>query len=166
MVDNRALGDLIPSRSLGDFKTKDKCPGAVIAQPDVRTFELKEGDKWLLLASDGLWDDLKVGRRRTGPRGLGGDSTLLSPSSLPCPVASLASPLPSPPTPLPSSPSPLPSPFPSSPSSRYRLPEPGTGCPALCCIHSNPCPASGDGGCGGGLGRPDEGGERIPANAA
>ena len=101
MVDNRALGDLIPSRSLGDFKTKDKCPGAVIAQPDVRTFELKEGDKWLLLASDGLWDDLKVGRRRTGPRGLGGDSALLSPSSLPCPVASLASPLPSSPPPLP-----------------------------------------------------------------
>ncbi len=60
MVDNRALGDLIPSRSLGDFRTKVKCPGAVIATPDVRTFELTTRDRWLLLASDGLWDDLKV----------------------------------------------------------------------------------------------------------
>uniref|UniRef100_A0A7S0QGW5 PPM-type phosphatase domain-containing protein n=1 Tax=Cryptomonas curvata TaxID=233186 RepID=A0A7S0QGW5_9CRYP len=62
VVDNRALGDLIPSRSLGDFKTKDKCPGAVIATPDVRSFELTGRDRWLLLASDGLWDDLKVDR--------------------------------------------------------------------------------------------------------
>ena len=71
MTENRALGDLIPSRSLGDFKTKDKCPGAVIATPDVRTLELQEGDRWLLLASDGLWDDLKVPappRCQKGPR--------------------------------------------------------------------------------------------------
>ena len=55
----RALGDLIPSRSIGDFKTKDKCKGAVIAEPQVCTVQLTKADK-LLLASDGLWDDVKV----------------------------------------------------------------------------------------------------------
>jgi serine/threonine protein phosphatase PrpC len=58
--DKRALGDLIPSRTLGDFKTKNKCEGAVIAVPDVTKGELIDDDRFLILASDGLWDDLKL----------------------------------------------------------------------------------------------------------
>ena len=60
MRDKRALGDLIPSRTIGDIKTKRKCPGAVIAVPEVESHELGYGqDCALVLASDGLWDELK-----------------------------------------------------------------------------------------------------------
>lgn len=60
MTDKRALGDLIPSRTLGDIKTKRKCPGAVIAVPEVSSHPLLYGeDCALVLASDGLWDELK-----------------------------------------------------------------------------------------------------------
>lgn len=60
VVDKRALGELIPSRSLGDMKTKLKCPGAIIATPDVTQHVLTTDDAWLVLASDGLWDDMKL----------------------------------------------------------------------------------------------------------
>jgi hypothetical protein len=33
--DNRALGNLIPSRTLGDFAIKAKKQGAVIATPEI-----------------------------------------------------------------------------------------------------------------------------------
>jgi hypothetical protein len=39
--DKRALGDLIPSRTLGDIKIKRKCPGAVIAIPEFSHHELQ-----------------------------------------------------------------------------------------------------------------------------
>jgi len=58
--DKRALGDLIPSRTLGDIKTKNKCPGAVSAAPEMTTHILTEEDSTIIVASDGLWDDMKV----------------------------------------------------------------------------------------------------------
>ncbi len=60
MIDKRALGELIPSRSLGDMKTKLKCPGAIIATPELTSHVLTSNDAWLVLASDGLWDDMKL----------------------------------------------------------------------------------------------------------
>jgi len=58
--DKRALGDLIPSRTLGDIKIKRKCPGAVIAIPEFSHHELQSyEDISLILASDGVWDELK-----------------------------------------------------------------------------------------------------------
>jgi len=58
--DKRALGDLIPSRTLGDIKTKNKCPGAVSAEPELSRHEvLYREDAALVIASDGLWDELK-----------------------------------------------------------------------------------------------------------
>eukprot|EP00802_Teleaulax_amphioxeia_P003905 Tamp_03908.p1 GENE.Tamp_03908~~Tamp_03908.p1 ORF type:complete len:930 (+),score=316.91 Tamp_03908:693-3482(+) len=58
--DKRALGDLIPSRTLGDIKTKNKCPGAVIAVPEFSRHELQyKADNVMVLATDGLWDELK-----------------------------------------------------------------------------------------------------------
>jgi len=60
VTDKRALGDLIPSRTLGDIKTKNKCPGAVSAVPEISHHELIfREDSALVLASDGLWDELK-----------------------------------------------------------------------------------------------------------
>ena len=40
--DKRAMGDLIPSRAFGDSKTKGKCPGAVIAVPEVTKHSLQK----------------------------------------------------------------------------------------------------------------------------
>lgn len=63
--DGRVLGVLMPSRSVGDFDLKQKCPGAVIAVPDIKNYELQKGDTHLVVASDGLWDNIhaeRVGR--------------------------------------------------------------------------------------------------------
>jgi hypothetical protein len=43
--DKRAMGDLIPSRSFGDFKTKRRCIGAVTATPDISTYTMHEDDR-------------------------------------------------------------------------------------------------------------------------
>ena len=56
----RVSGDLIPSRTLGDIKSKHKCPGAILAVPEISNYDLQHGeDVFLVLASDGLWDEVK-----------------------------------------------------------------------------------------------------------
>jgi serine/threonine protein phosphatase PrpC len=69
VTDPSYLGQILTFSApmIGNYGTGPHClesdrvwPGAVIATPDVRTFELTTRDRWLLLASDGLWDDLKV----------------------------------------------------------------------------------------------------------
>ncbi len=70
----------MPSRALGDFRLKhkefnfhNKSPeygyrppfkvhnGPYIThKPDIRTFDLTKEDAFLVLASDGLWDEMKV----------------------------------------------------------------------------------------------------------
>eukprot|EP00960_Hanusia_phi_P040263 754339-Hanusia_phi.AAC.5 len=40
--DKRAMGDLIPSRAFGDSKTKAKCPGAVIAVPEITKHSIEK----------------------------------------------------------------------------------------------------------------------------
>ena len=60
VINKRALDILIPSRTFGDIKTKRKCPGAVIAEPELSHHDLiASEDCSLVLASDGLWDELK-----------------------------------------------------------------------------------------------------------
>ena len=46
------------SRSIGDF-TLHKA-GIVIAEPEIKHFNLEEDDQILILASDGIWDKMKV----------------------------------------------------------------------------------------------------------
>ena len=46
------------SRSIGDF-TLHKA-GIVITEPEIRHFNLEEDDQILILASDGIWDQMKV----------------------------------------------------------------------------------------------------------
>ena len=73
-------GSLMPSRSLGDFRLKHKefnfhykgpeygyrKPFAVhngpyiTHKPDIREFDLTKDDVYLILASDGLWDEMKI----------------------------------------------------------------------------------------------------------
>mmetsp|Transcript_18139 Transcript_18139/g.17835 ORF Transcript_18139/g.17835 Transcript_18139/m.17835 type:complete len:227 (+) Transcript_18139:563-1243(+) len=73
-------GSLMPSRALGDFRLKhkelnfhNKSPeygyrqpfrvhdGPYIThKPDIRAFDLTKDDAFLILASDGLWDEMKV----------------------------------------------------------------------------------------------------------
>lgn len=48
------MGDLAISRSFGDKDLKRW----VTAQPDFRSHWLRDGDEFVLLASDGLWDVL------------------------------------------------------------------------------------------------------------
>jgi len=62
MVDGRVNGGLIPSRTLGDLSHKVKCPGAVIAEPVVNSYKLTREDQYLIIASDGLWDDMSSDR--------------------------------------------------------------------------------------------------------
>ncbi|XP_020799157.1 protein phosphatase 1L [Drosophila serrata] len=51
----RVAGVLATSRALGDYPLKDK--NLVIATPDILTFELNDHKpRFLILASDGLWD--------------------------------------------------------------------------------------------------------------
>jgi protein phosphatase 1G len=58
----RVNGSLALSRAIGDLAFKDPAhspPAQVItAEPDVRHFSLSEGDAFLLLACDGVWDVL------------------------------------------------------------------------------------------------------------
>jgi len=59
VVKGRAMGQTIPSRSIGDLDTKQGCLGAVIAKPYISTLQIKGNSKslpLLLLATDGLWD--------------------------------------------------------------------------------------------------------------
>lgn len=56
---NRINGILAVSRSFGDleFKTKTaKGMQAVIAEPHLASYELKEGDHFLVVGCDGVWD--------------------------------------------------------------------------------------------------------------
>jgi len=58
----RAMGEMIPSRSIGDLDTKRRCPGAVTAEPYITSLEIKGRSKslpLLLLGTDGLWDPLE-----------------------------------------------------------------------------------------------------------
>lgn len=68
----------MPSRAIGDFRLKHKefnfhqfseefgyrrpipiFSGPYIThKPDIKVFELTKDDKWLVLASDGLWDEI------------------------------------------------------------------------------------------------------------
>eukprot|EP01016_Furgasonia_blochmanni_P013562 TRINITY_DN1693_c0_g2_i1.p1 TRINITY_DN1693_c0_g2~~TRINITY_DN1693_c0_g2_i1.p1 ORF type:complete len:282 (-),score=32.44 TRINITY_DN1693_c0_g2_i1:194-1039(-) len=52
---NRVSGLLAVSRAFGDFALKDK---GVTAMPDVARIELRKIDRYLVIASDGLWDVL------------------------------------------------------------------------------------------------------------
>jgi protein phosphatase 1G len=59
--DNRVNGALAVSRTLGDldFKRNAALPPheqMVVATPDVRAFDLADGDEFLILACDGVWD--------------------------------------------------------------------------------------------------------------
>lgn len=58
--DKRALGVLIPSRTLGDINTKLKCPGAISAVPELSHHTVSFDDTAIILASDGLWDEVKL----------------------------------------------------------------------------------------------------------
>ena len=49
---------LIPTRTLGDVRHKETCPGAISCEPEISHRELQHDDQYLVLASDGLWDDV------------------------------------------------------------------------------------------------------------
>lgn len=59
--EGRVNGSLALSRALGDFEykgNKDLPPDeqAVTAHPDVKEFQLEDGDEFMILACDGIWD--------------------------------------------------------------------------------------------------------------
>ena len=61
--DNRVNGALNVSRTIGDldFKRNSELPHTeqmVVATPDITDLELHEGDEFLILACDGIWDVL------------------------------------------------------------------------------------------------------------
>lgn len=61
MSDGRINGSLNLSRAIGDLEfklAKDCSPEeqAVTAAPDIREIELQDGDEFLVLACDGIWD--------------------------------------------------------------------------------------------------------------
>lgn len=61
--DNRINGALNVSRTLGDldFKRNTDLPATeqmVVATPDIEEFSLEEGDEFLVIACDGIWDVL------------------------------------------------------------------------------------------------------------
>jgi len=60
--DGRAMGNLIPSRTLGDFQIKSKNEEAVISTPEIQRHEIRAQDRFLVLGSDGLFDVLKPGQ--------------------------------------------------------------------------------------------------------
>jgi len=65
VIKGRAMGQTIPSRSIGDLDTKNGCIGAVIAKPYISTLQVKGNSKslpLLLLATDGLWDAVDAKR--------------------------------------------------------------------------------------------------------
>ena len=47
----RLEGDLVLSRSFGDYIYKDY----ITAEPDIYDFEIKKEDKYLVLGTDGFW---------------------------------------------------------------------------------------------------------------
>ncbi|PRP74630.1 hypothetical protein PROFUN_03552 [Planoprotostelium fungivorum] len=51
----RVAGDLAMSRSFGDLRLKEPLK-MVISEPEIRVEELTPKDKWVIIASDGLWD--------------------------------------------------------------------------------------------------------------
>lgn len=50
---DRLAGILAVSRALGDFEFKDV---GLISRPDQVRIELRASNKWIIVASDGLWD--------------------------------------------------------------------------------------------------------------
>lgn len=61
--DNRVNGALNVSRTIGDldFKRNTELPHTeqmVVATPDITDFELQDGDEFIVLACDGIWDVL------------------------------------------------------------------------------------------------------------
>ena len=56
IVNNRVYGQLMLSRSFGDWKIKDV---GVIVDPHVTRYELNNDDSFCVIASDGVWDVLK-----------------------------------------------------------------------------------------------------------
>ena len=61
VAQNRVNGQLAMSRAIGDFdfKQNDTLPAseqAVTCDPDIREVELEEGDEFIILACDGIWD--------------------------------------------------------------------------------------------------------------
>ena len=59
--EGRVNGSLALSRALGDFEYKmnkelDEKQQAVTAFPEIREFQLQEGDEFMILACDGIWD--------------------------------------------------------------------------------------------------------------
>ena len=79
VTEGRVNGSLTLSRALGDLEYKQARelppePQAVTALPEVRSEALGEGDEFLILACDGIWDVLtnqEVRRGRAGSWGLG-----------------------------------------------------------------------------------------------
>jgi serine/threonine protein phosphatase PrpC len=51
----RVSGRLEVTRSLGDYNMKTQ---GVIGRPDIMRYELNQGDRFLVIASDGIWDVL------------------------------------------------------------------------------------------------------------
>ena len=56
IVGGRVYGQLIISRSFGDWNIKDF---GVIVDPHVTKFELNEEDLFCVIASDGIWDVMR-----------------------------------------------------------------------------------------------------------
>lgn len=49
----RINGELAVTRAFGDKKHR---PSGLIAVPEIKQYQIKECDKYLVLASDGFWD--------------------------------------------------------------------------------------------------------------
>lgn len=58
MMDKEQVHMLTMSRCLGDHSFKEKYPGGVVATPDVAAITFDEADRYIVIASDGLWDVL------------------------------------------------------------------------------------------------------------
>ena len=56
IVNNRVYGQLMLSRSFGDWRIKDV---GVIVDPHIIRYELSDDDSFCVIASDGVWDVLK-----------------------------------------------------------------------------------------------------------
>jgi serine/threonine protein phosphatase PrpC len=57
-IENNRVSGLAVTRSLGDFKAKANSKAAIICEPYVSRTVLKSTDKWLIIGSDGLYDQL------------------------------------------------------------------------------------------------------------
>jgi serine/threonine protein phosphatase PrpC len=56
IINNRVLGQLALTRALGDHSLRKY---GVIAEPDTNKIQLTNNDKYVIIASDGIWDVLK-----------------------------------------------------------------------------------------------------------